>query len=75
MKVKIQRVWNNELDNYKEALDKYNAVYTNYASDYYATIEINSLEELMSLPKELEEDIIISHIEGNRLDIYDDYIE
>ena len=70
VKIKIYSVSGKE---YKE-LEKYNYDYENQ------TIIINSLEDLLNLPQEIEKDIIIDRTEytflhQNQLTIYDDYIE
>ena len=77
MKIKIAKPWNDELDEYKEILDKYNAQYKgeDHSFNIHAEIEIKDLDELFTLAKELGSDIIISHMNEKRLTIYDDYIE
>jgi hypothetical protein len=73
MKIKIKRVWDVELDEYKNVLDKYNPIYN--SDEHYALIKINDLIQLFSLAKELEQDLIISQYRENQIEIYDDYIE
>ena len=51
-----------------EELEKYNYDYDNQ------TIILNSLEDLITLPKVVKQEIIIDR-QGETLVIYDDYIE
>lgn len=51
-----------------EQLEKYNYDYDNQ------TIILNSLEDLITLPQALNQEIIIDRA-GGTLEIYDDYIE
>ena len=78
MEIRVERVWQGNLEEYKSALDKFNATYENEGSEFFATIEIADLNKLFSLAKELEEDLIISHYHYKKVEtvtIYDDYIE
>jgi phosphorylcholine metabolism protein LicD len=75
MKIKIRRVWGYELDKYKDVLDDYNPIYENNDGYYHAIIEINDLDTLISLAKELKHDLIISEYEKYQVIIYDDYME
>lgn len=74
MKVKIETVYQEELDHHKEVLDKYKAVYYVENKNHHAVIEINDLSELFSLSEQLELRIIVRGLQ-KELIIYDDYIE
>jgi hypothetical protein len=75
MKIKIKRVWDEKLDEYKNVLDKYNANYITGDYGDFAMIEIGDVEYLFHLARELNQDLIISHYTENQIDIYDDYVE
>lgn len=75
MKIKIEKPWRDNLDEYKKVLDKYNAIYSKEEYDIYAEIEVVDLEELFTLAKEIGHDLIISHMWEKEVTIYDDYIE
>lgn len=64
LKIKIYSVSGREY----EELEKYNYDYDNQ------TIILNSLEDLITLPKVVNQEIIIDR-QGETLEIYDDYIE
>ena len=64
LKIKIYSVSGREY----EELEKYNYDYDNQ------TIILNSLEDLITLPKIVKQEIIIDR-QGETLEIYDDYIE
>lgn len=64
LKIKIYSVSGREY----EELEKYNYDYDNQ------TIILNSLEDLITLPKVVKQEIIIDR-QGETLEIYDDYIE
>ncbi len=75
MKIKINRAWEEELSKYEEILNKYKAEYSmNGYGDYYAFIDIESLEELFLLAKTIGNSLIVDDNE-NLVTIYDDYIE
>jgi hypothetical protein len=73
MKVKIKRVWGADITPYKTTLDKYNASYVMEKNE--AIVEINDLNKLFSLAKDLDEDLIINRYDDNLIEIYDDYVE
>lgn len=75
MKLEVKRVWDGKLDKYKSALDKYSANYYKKDGIHFATIEIEDTKQLFSLSKEIVYDLIISGYTGNRIVIYDDYVE
>jgi hypothetical protein len=83
MKLDIRRVWNIKLEKeQKEILEKYNleivkkeVMYTrtpNKIKEDY-TIAINSIDDLIEIAKELDEELIIN--KNKSIIIYDDYIE
>jgi hypothetical protein len=83
MKLDIRRVGNIKLEKeQKEILEKYNleivkkeVMYTrtlNKIKEDY-TITINSIDDLIEIAKELDEDLIIN--KNKSIIIYDDYIE
>ena len=76
MIVKVKRVWYGKLTEYKEVLDKYNAeIHKGEDGCEIATIEVEDVETLFNLAKELDEDLIINRLGNCTVDIYDDYIE
>jgi hypothetical protein len=83
MKLDIRRVWDIKLEKeQKEILEKYNlkivkkeVMYTrtlNKIKEDY-TITINSIDDLIEIAKELDEELIIN--KNKSIIIYDDYIE
>lgn len=86
MNIKIKSVNDDKLDEYKSALDKYNAVYSKNKKEYvgygeseedihHAIIEVECLEDLFSLVRDIGVALIINNCDENELEIYDDYIE
>lgn len=77
MKIKINRVDMKEISKYKKILDNYKASYgtdSNHGkTENFAVIEINELDELFKLTKELGYDLIISEFD-NDITIFDDYL-
>lgn len=72
MIVKVCRVWDAKLDEYKPVLDKFNA---HYQSETLAYIEFKAVNEIFDFVSELKRDIYISNYRKNVIQIYDDYIE
>lgn len=81
MKVKIVRTrWTS-----KEKLSEAYPILTTYPAfeehkdicEYFAYIELNSMEDLCKLIKDLEEDVVVIYDEaiGCEIEIYDDYRE
>lgn len=76
MKIKIERSWYGDLEQYKEVLAKYNPSYVKEENgDYYALIEISDLKELFLLASQLKKRLIINCHSENEVEIYDGYIE
>lgn len=83
MKLDISRVWNTKLKKeQKEILEKYNLKiakkeiihnYTPNTIEENYTITINSIDDLIEIAKELNEELIID--KDKSITIYDDYIE
>lgn len=83
MKLNISRVWNTKLKKeQKEILEKYNLkivkkeiihTYTPNTIEEDYTITINSIDDLIEIAKELDEELIIN--KNKFITIYDDYIE
>lgn len=83
MKLDISRVWNTKLKkDQKEILKKYNLKivkkeiihnYTPNTIEENYTITINSIDDLIEIAKELDEELIID--KDKSITIYDDYIE
>lgn len=83
MKFDISRVWNTKLKKeQKEILEKYNLeivkkeiihTYTPNTIEEDYTITINSIDDLIEITKELDEELIIN--KNKSITIYDDYIE
>lgn len=83
MKLDISRVWNTKLKKeQKEILKKYNLKivkkeiihnYTPNTIEENYTITINSIDDLIEIAKELDEELIID--KDKSITIYDDYIE
>lgn len=71
MKIKLERAWKEDIGYYSSILDKYNVSY----GLGYVEVEINSVQELFALAKELDQDLIISSYRDNEITIYDDYVE
>ena len=83
MKLDIRRVYNAKLKKeQKEILEKYNLeiakkviihTYTPSTIEEDYTITINSIDDLIEIAKELDEELIIN--KDKSITIYDDYIE
>lgn len=71
MKIKLKRPWGEDIGYYSSVLDKYKISYGLDCVD----IEINSIEELFTLSKELDKDLIVSSYGDNQVTIYDTYLE
>jgi hypothetical protein len=63
-----------DVTQYKTILDQFN--FEEIASDYdeERIIEINTLEDIFRLMKDLDKDLVINK-RDNRITIYDDYLE
>ena len=76
MEIKIQSAGLGNLEIYKSILNKYNATYKVENEKHFAIIEITDLKQLLSLPTELETDIIIHpNTNGETITIYDGYMD
>lgn len=75
MFISIQRTYRGPLDQYKEVLDSYSAIYNHDGSYYEAIIYIGSMTTLFVLSKQLGHPLITEHDKkGNpKLEIYDDW--
>ena len=71
MKIRIRRVWFDDLTKYKNVLEKYEAVFDEN-DDAYAVIKINDIADLLNLPKELGKELIIE--EDGEIAIFDERI-
>jgi hypothetical protein len=77
MKFTITRTsYLDNFDEYKEVLKKYNFVNESTKYEKSGTIEINTLEDLIKLSDETNQNLIIGGDEEERyIEIYDDYRE